>query len=133
MRYKTKVLALRALLQYQETLNGTGASHLSAFDRMAALSAAYVKLTSWSKLVALETGRWDALRAYDAREYPISIGGGMPDAANIASCPFLFCVKERGWKQRKLPPREGEYDGRERRRSSCVTPDVDAGGKRRKI
>jgi hypothetical protein len=60
----------------------------------------------------------------------------MPDDANVAPFPFPFrSSMEREREQRKRPPlARGECEGRERRRSSSgrVTPDFDAGGKRRK-
>lgn len=74
-RRKNKYLAIRSILKYQAMLNSkTNRSAttkeeendvLSVETKQLALATASAKLTAWSSLVAAETGRLDALAAYD--------------------------------------------------------------------
>ena len=69
-RKQNKILAQRSLLKYQQLLKSK--PHLST-EREEALAIASTKLNLWSTMVAIETARLDALRAYDGCDYLIPI------------------------------------------------------------
>ena len=69
-RKQNKLLAHRSLLKYQQQLKSK--PNFSSAQKVQALAVASEKLNLWSSLVALETARLDALRAYDG-DYLIPI------------------------------------------------------------
>lgn len=69
-RKQNKLLAHRSLLKYQQQLKSK--PNLSSAQKVQALAVASEKLNLWSSLVALETARLDAMRAYDG-DYLIPI------------------------------------------------------------
>lgn len=91
-RKQNKALAIRSLLKYQALLD-TKPGMTPERKRMA-LAMAASRLNLWSSLVATETGRMDALRAYDG-DYLIPIDAPpvqMP-AADVS--PFAFCRRKK--------------------------------------
>ena len=94
-RKQNKSLAQRSLIKYQTLLNSK--SNMSPERKCQALAVASVKLNLWSSLVAMETARLDALRAYDG-DYLIPIA----QPVNIIS-PFPFYKK----RQRTTMARRG--------------------------
>jgi hypothetical protein len=104
-RDRTKIIAMRSLLKYQRLLDAK--PNLTSEEKRLALAGASRKLTAWSTLVAMETARWDALRAHDRDDYPIPI---VFEPVTITS-PFPF------------------YKKRTRR----VTAEDEASAKRRKV
>ena len=102
-RKRIKLIAMQSLLRYQVLLDTK--PNLGSDDRQLALAGASTRLTAWSTLVAMETARWDALRAYDSDGYPIPV----VSEPVIITSPFPFYMKRR------------------------ITPDDEAGAKRRKI
>lgn len=62
-RRHNKLLAQRAFLKYQTRLNSRPG--ITSERRHRALAAASAKLSLWSSLIALETARLDAVRAFD--------------------------------------------------------------------
>jgi len=70
-RKQNKILAQRSLLKYQQLLKSK--PHLSTERREEAMAIASTKLNLWSTMVAIETARLDALRAYDGCDYLIPI------------------------------------------------------------
>ena len=102
-RKKIKLIALRSLLRYQSVLNTK--PNLGGENRQLALASASMRLTGWSTLVAMETARWDALRAYDSDGYPIPV----ISEPVVMTSPFPFYRKK------------------------LIAPDDEAGAKRSKI
>lgn len=86
-RKRIKHVVMRSLLKYQRLLD-TKKPNLAVDKRQKALAGASRKLTAWSRQVALETARWDALRAYDATDYPIETVGEEPTEVDIYMPPF---------------------------------------------
>lgn len=92
-RKRNKILAQKSLLKYQEHLKRPSKQvpeldeRLISERRSLALAAASAKLSTWSKLVALETARLDALRAYES-DYLIPTSPDEP--VEITSTPFPF-------------------------------------------
>jgi len=92
-RKRNKILAQKSLLKYQEHLKRPSKQvpeldeGLVSERRSLALAAASAKLSTWSKLVALETARLDALRAYES-DYLIPTSPDEP--VEITSTPFPF-------------------------------------------
>lgn len=104
-RRKNKYLAMQSFLKYQALLNSKKHAHqdvLSSEQKALALAIASTKLTAWSSLVAAETGRLDALAAYDA-DYLIpttSISTGIEEKEEVAvaallDTPFPFYMKQK--------------------------------------
>jgi len=96
---------MQSILKYQALLNSKKHVHqdaLSAEQKALALAIASTKLTAWSSLVAAETGRLDALAAYDA-DYLIpttSISTGIEEKEEVAvaallDTPFPFYKKQK--------------------------------------
>ena len=117
-RRRTKFIANKSLLRYQSLLDAK--PNVSGETRLLALAGASRKLTAWSALVAAETARWDALRAYDSDEYPIPIAS---EPVNITS-PFPSFRKRR---------REQQELQEQHHMSRRVTVEDGAGAKRRNV
>jgi hypothetical protein len=83
-RKRIKLIAMQSLLRYQRLLDTK--PNLGSEDRQLALAGASMRLTAWSTLVAMETARWDALRAYDSDNYPIPV----VSEPVVISSPFSF-------------------------------------------
>ena len=102
-RRNIKLIAKQSFLRYQRLLDTK--ANLGSEERQLALAGASMRLTGWSTLVAMETARWDALRAYDWDGYPIPV---VYEPVVITS-PFPFYKKRRialddeaGAKRRKI-------------------------------
>lgn len=95
-RRKNKILAQKSFLKYQALLNSK-CPNLSIEHKQVALALASAKLNAWSSLVAAETGRLDALSAYEA-DYLIPV----KEPVSL-STPFAFYKnkkQERRWSRR---------------------------------
>lgn len=108
-RKQNKLLAQKSLLKYQTFLNSKQ-PNVGVERKHMALAAASAKLNRWSSLVAMETARLDALRAFDG-DYliPIDITKQPMDVVS----PFSFFKKR---------PRRQERNSNRRRGSRRVTP-----------
>lgn len=95
-RKKNKQLALKSLLKYQSFLNSKKPK-VGAERKHLALASASTKLNRWSSLVALETARLDALRAFEG-DYLIPITN-QPEVDIIS--PFPFYKKSHEKKRRR--------------------------------
>merc|ERR1712127_476781 len=98
-RKQNKVLSQRSMLKYQEMLRSKSKYRpdLSPERKALLLAAAAAKLNLWSSLVAVETARLDALRAY-GEDYlvPTTVS---PPVDDIAS-PFSFYARRKRRKDR---------------------------------
>ena len=106
-RRQNKQLAKRTLLKYQTFLKAK--KSLSTNERSMALAAASAKLNRWSSLVATETARLDALRAFEG-DYLIPTTAE-PEVDILP--PFPFHKKRmlrRGSRQVTPPPPDGNDD-----------------------
>ena len=95
-RKQNKLLAHRSLLKYQQLLNSK--PNLSPERKVKLLAAASEKLNKWSSLVALETARLDALRAYDG-DYLIPIEPLNPNG--IPPCRYHKNLQEKVFDKRE--------------------------------
>jgi hypothetical protein len=102
-RKRIKLIALQSLLRYQVLLDTK--PNLCSEDRQFALAGASMRLTAWSTLVAMETARWDALRAYDSDGYQIPV----VDEPVVISSPFSISKKATD-RTRRCSRREEEED-----------------------
>ena len=139
-RKQNKILANRSLLKYQQLLQSK--DYLTTERKVQALAVASVKLTTWSKLVALETARLDALRAYDS-DYLIPIEP-LEGEDTIMPFPYYKKVEDKvSEKYQEQEHRRQQLNMKRRRRESYtrrVTFDRPSqgydgfdNGKRRKI
>mmetsp|Transcript_6344 Transcript_6344/g.10064 ORF Transcript_6344/g.10064 Transcript_6344/m.10064 type:complete len:279 (-) Transcript_6344:34-870(-) len=83
-RHQNKLLAQRSFLKYQRMLKSR--PDISAKRKHLALAAASAKLNLWSSLVAIETARLDAIRAYD-EDYSIPV---VAPQLTVGISPFSF-------------------------------------------
>eukprot|EP01083_Nonionella_stella_P273061 926288_1 len=109
-RKQNKILANRSLLKYQQLLQSK--DYLSTERKVQALAVANVKLTTWSKLVALETARLDALRAYDS-DYLIPIE---PLEGEDGIMPFPYYKKVEDRVSEKYQEQHNRRQGHMKRR-----------------
>lgn len=86
-RHRTKIIANKSLLKYQRLLLDKK-PNMNSETRLLALANASRKLTAWSRLVAIETARWDASRAYDSDGYDIPIDDVIDRACGEPPRPF---------------------------------------------
>ena len=114
-RKQNKILANRSLLKYQQLLQSK--DYLTTERKVQALAVASVKLTTWSRLVALETARLDALRAYDS-DYLIPIEP-LEGEDTIMPCPYYKKVEDRV--SEKYQEQEHRRQNMKRRRRKSYT------------
>ena len=93
-RKQNKLLAHRSLLKYQQLLNSK--PNLGPERKVQLLAAASEKLNQWSSLVALETARLDALRAYDG-DYLIPIEPLNPNG--IPPCRYYKTLQDKAFEK----------------------------------
>jgi hypothetical protein len=94
-RVVNKVLAMKAIMKYQNTLKSDCTK--SNQERMLSLALAITKLSQWSKSVAVETARLDSIRSY-GEDYLIPIS----EPVDITPFPAV--------KRRRLVSRDHEYN-----------------------
>lgn len=94
-RKQNKLLAKRSLLKYQTMLKSK--PNVSAERMSLLLAAASAKLNLWSSLVAMETARLDALRAYEC-DYMVPIA---PKVDIMSPFPFYRKRAERPMLKRR--------------------------------
>ena len=114
-RKQNKILANRSLLKYQQLLQSK--DYLTTERKVQALAVASVKLTTWSKLVALETARLDALRAYGS-DYLIPIE---PLEGEDTIMPFPYHKKVEDKVSEKYQEQEHRRQNMKRRRRESYT------------
>lgn len=113
-RKQNKILANRSLLKYQQLLQSK--DYLTTERKVQALAVASVKLTTWSKLVALETARLDALRAYDS-DYLIPIEP-LEGEDTIMPFPYYKKVEDRVSEKCQAEQEHRRQNMKRRRRES---------------
>ena len=102
-RQRAKFIANKSLLRYQRLLDTKPI--IDSETRLMALAGASRKLTAWSSLVAAETARWDALRAYDTDGYTIPIDESEP-VNIITTSPFSAIIST---KRRRLRQEQEQH------------------------
>ena len=113
-RKQNKILANRSLLKYQQLLQSK--DYLTTERKVQALAVASVKLTTWSRLVALETARLDALRAYDS-DYLIPIEP-LEGEDTIMPFPYYKKVEDRVSEKYQAEQEHRRQNMKRRRRES---------------
>lgn len=129
-RHRTKIIANKSLLKYQRLLLDKK-PNVNSETRLLALANASRKLTAWSRLVAIETARWDASRAYDSDGYDIPIDDVIEHAANIIIATSPFSDVGTTEKRRRRHQREQEQE-RHHVSMRRVTLEDEARAKRRR-
>jgi len=114
-RKQNKILANRSLLKYQQLLQSK--DYLTTERKVQALAVASVKLTTWSRLVALETARLDALRAYGS-DYLIPIE---PLEGEDTIMPFPYYKKVEDRVSEKCKEEHNRRQNMKRRRRESYT------------
>ena len=129
-RHMMKIIANKSLLKYQRLLLDKK-PNVNSETRLLALANASRKLTAWSRLVAIETARWDASRAYDSDGYDIPIDDVIEHAANIIIATSPFSDVGTTEKRRRRHQREQEQE-RHHVSMRRVTLEDEAHAKRRR-